>query len=134
MCAEKLHVVLTIGVILSAIPKMKTAESWPRRKCWSDRADRAVAANLIQTNAIIQTQLQTLSIFRRSIGLVATYVHEQDTDGWRHLGARVADYHRADGRLQQVCRRLGRRLDRLVINTHLPDRQSIRAHLHENLN
>jgi len=93
---------------------MKTAELWPDKAYWSARADRAIAANLIQTNAVLKTQLETLSIVRHSIGLVATCVPAHDTDGWQRLGAHVADYHRADGRVQQVCKRLGRRLDRLV--------------------
>jgi hypothetical protein len=102
------------AVIMSPIPPMKTAEHWPDKAYWSARADRAIAANLIQTNAVLKTQLETLIIVRRSIGLVAS-VLAQDTDGWHRLGTRVADYHRADGRVQQNCKRLGTRLDRLVI-------------------
>jgi len=106
---------------------MKTAERWPRKKKdWTARAERAIAANLVQTNAVLQTQLETLTIVRCSIRLLATCVDKQDTDGWRRLGTRVADYHRADGRLQQVCKRLGARLDRLVTKTQVSD--SLHAH------
>jgi len=106
---------------MSAIPPMKAADRWPHKEYWSARADRAIASNLIQTNAVLKTQLETLSIVRHSIRLVATCVPAQDTDGWQRFGARVADYHRADGRVQQACKRLGRRLDRLVIIASVND-------------
>jgi len=93
---------------------MKTAERWPHGASWSARAERAIAANLVQTNAILKTQLETLRIVRRTISLVAPAVHEHDTDGWQRLGTLTADYLRADGRVQRLGNRLGRRLDRLV--------------------
>jgi hypothetical protein len=96
---------------------MKAAERWPDRDDWTARADRAIAACLIQTNTVFQTELETLNIVRRSIRLVATCVDEQDANGWQRLGMRAADYHRADGRVQQLGKRLGARLDRLVIKT-----------------
>jgi hypothetical protein len=112
---------------------MKTAERWPDQEYWRVRSERAIAANLIQTNAALQAQSKTLSTIRCSIRLVATFVHEQDIEGWQRLGARVADYHRAGGRVQQLWRRLGTRLDRLVIKTQIPDGQSIHAQRHKDL-
>jgi hypothetical protein len=94
---------------------MKTAERWPRQAYWNARAERAIAASLVLTNAVLKTELETLRIVQRSIQLVAARVHPQDADGWRRLGMRVADYHRADERVEQLGRRLGRRLDGLVI-------------------
>jgi len=93
---------------------MRTAERWPSEASWRDRADRAIAANLIQTNAVLRNQLETLIIVRRSISLVATRIHEQDTSGWQRLGTLVAGYLRADGRVQQLGKQFGRRLDRLI--------------------
>jgi len=93
---------------------MKTAERWPRKASWRDRADRAIAANLVQTNAVLRTQLETLIIVRRSLSLAASRIDEQDTSGWQRLGTLAADYFRADGRVQQLEKQLGTRLDRLV--------------------
>src|SRR5215475_8047024 len=103
------------------LPAMKTAERWPRKASWRDRADRAIAANLVQTNAVLRTQVETLIIVRRSISLAASRTHEQDTSGWQRLGTLAADYLRADGRVQQLEKQLGTRLDRLV--TRVSSRQ-----------
>jgi hypothetical protein len=98
---------------------MTTAEISPDKKYWSDRAGRAIAANITQTNAIIHAELHRLSIVRSRIPLSASWLHERDTDGWQRVGVRLAEYHRASGRVHKAFRRLGRRLDRVVYETQL---------------
>jgi len=107
---------MTSGIILSAmIAPAKMVGDWPDKGYLRVRADRAIVANLLATNAVLQTQLAALSIVRRSIRLGAVQIDEQDANGWQRLGSCVGDYYRAHGRLQQGYQRLGRRLDRMLI-------------------
>jgi len=76
------------------------------------RGDRAMAASLFHSSALLVTRRECLRMRRETLRILATHLDKSDTESLHHLGERAADYYRAHGRLRQLASRLGQRIDR----------------------
>jgi hypothetical protein len=83
---------------------------------WQVRANRAIVASLLHTNALLTARQQTLNLVRQTLRIQAALLRERHSDSsfLQHHHARVADYYRAYGQLLRLGRRLGSRIDRQI--------------------
>src|SRR5215467_4395499 len=104
---QRTRIFLDAGVLT-----MNPTDLWVYEDYWQARGDRAIAASLLHTHALLTTRQQTLTLVRRTLRIEAVLLSESgsDVDFQRHH-SRVADYHRAYGRLLLQATRLAKRVD-----------------------
>src|SRR5215467_12436210 len=92
--------------------QQQAAELYPVEDYLKARADRAIAASLLHTGALLVARRESLHLRRQTLHIQATHVRASDPESVHCLGRLAADYYRAHGHLVQIAKRLGQRLDR----------------------
>ena len=79
---------------------------------WKARANQAIATSRLQRQALLTARREKLNLARETLHIHAAHLRKNDPEGLQRLCTRIADYYRAHGRLLQLAKRLGQRLDR----------------------
>ena len=78
---------------------------------WKARANQAIATSRLQRRALLTARREKLSLARETLHIHAAHLRKNDPEGLQRLCTRIADYYRAHGRLLQLAKRLGQRID-----------------------
>ena len=74
---------------------------------WKARGDRAIAASLLHSGALLVVRQECLRLRRETLHIHATHFQKRDTESLHRLARRAAEYYRVHRRLLRLAKRLG---------------------------